>query len=61
MKAKITRRQLAALVVTAPALAQNNPSVDEVKAAVERRRRDAETLARYPVPMTAEPAFVFRP
>ena len=61
MKAKITRRQLAALVVTVPALAQNAPPADELNAAVEQRRRDAGDLAKCQVPMSAEPAFVFKP
>jgi len=61
MKAAITRRQLAALVVASPALAQDSQTEDELKSALERRRRDAADLARQAVPMSTEPAFLFKP
>jgi hypothetical protein len=61
MRTKLTRRELAALVAAAPALAQSGAPEGELEAALERRRRDAEELAKQQVPMSTEPAFVFKP
>jgi hypothetical protein len=34
---------------------------DPLAAARDENRRSAETLAKFPVPMSTEPAFIFRP
>jgi hypothetical protein len=63
---KLTRRQLAAaLAATAPLAAQESPPqpatpAEELKAAAERLRRTTGSLAKFPVPMAAEPAFSFK-
>ncbi|MEK7403747.1 MAG: hypothetical protein AAB225_01435 [Acidobacteriota bacterium] len=65
---KLTRRQAAAALVGAPALAaQAQPGAAKAEtpaellaAAKDRLRRNAETLARTQVPMSAEPAFSFK-
>ncbi len=65
---KLTRRELTlALASGAAALpqaagAQQTEAPEQLrKAAGERIRRNSEALAKYPVPMTAEPAFSFEP
>ncbi len=61
-----TRRQwvskLAVGAVGVAARAQQAPETpDELrKAAAERLRRNAEALAKVPVPMATEPAFLFK-
>jgi hypothetical protein len=63
---KLTRRQVAAAIAaTAPLAAQEAPPqpatpADELKAAAERLRRTTGTLAKFEVPMAAEPAFSFK-
>jgi hypothetical protein len=63
---KPTRRQLAAavLVPSAASLAQTQRAVpaadDELKAARDRLRSNAEALAGEKLPMAVEPAFQFR-
>jgi hypothetical protein len=58
---KLTRRELAALAAAAPALPQAAASAEEeLKAAREQNRRNAEALARFPVPADTEPAFQFK-
>ena len=62
----LTRRQLAAaLAAAAPLAAQEAPPqpatpAEELKAATERLRRTTGTLAKFDVPMAAEPAFSFK-
>jgi hypothetical protein len=61
---KLTRRELAAAVFTATAMAQTeqrpaNP-VDELQAARDRIKANSETLAKMQVPMASEPAFQFK-
>ncbi len=64
---KITRRQLAAVSLAPAALAQTPPSAtpeseeELLKAGRESVRRNAEALAKYPLPMATEPAFQFKP
>ena len=62
---KLTRRKLAAAVLTssAAAFAQTQPAVsadDELKAARDRLRTNAEALGAQKVPMSTEPAFQFK-
>jgi hypothetical protein len=63
---KLTRRKLAATVLgtAAGALSQTQPAPstpeDELKAARDRVRANAETIARHDVPMATEPAFQFK-
>jgi hypothetical protein len=62
---KVTRRKLAAAVLgsSAASLAQTQrtaPADDELKAARDRLRSNAETLAKEKVPMATEPAFQFK-
>lgn len=62
---KITRRELGAALTAAPLAAQ--PSLpkpaeeDLLRQARENRRRAAERLAQYKLPMDVEPAFRFQP
>ncbi len=72
MATKFTRRALAAVVaapaLAAPALAAQAPAApisaqsadDELKAAREQNRQNADQLAKFPLPMTTEPATHFR-
>ena len=64
---KLTRRKLAVTVLgsSAVSLAQTQPAVpatadDELKAARDRLRSNAEALASQKVPMAVEPAFQFK-
>ena len=65
---KLSRRGLLALAgaSAAQAMAQTPPpppavpNPDPVAAAREDNRRSAENLARFEIPMSTEPAFVFR-
>ncbi len=58
---KLTRRELAALAAAAPAQPQAAASPEEeLKAARERNRRNAETLAKFAIPPGTEPAFQFK-
>jgi len=62
----MTRREImlatpAALMAQAPPLAEiPQNSEDELKAAIEQNRRNAEQLAKIAVPMTVEPAVHFK-
>ena len=61
---KLTRRQLAAVVVSATAMAQTpqtpaNPA-DGLQAARDRIKANGETLAQQQIPMATEPAFQFK-
>lgn len=63
---RLTRRQLAAVLAPAAALAQTSPSAPaadpdrEIQAARDRLKAIGEALARQEVPMATEPAFQFR-
>jgi len=63
---KLTRRQWAAALASAPPLAAQQPPAqpetpaEELKAAGERLRRTTGTLSKFAVPMAAEPAFSFK-
>ena len=66
MKDKMTRRQLAGVILTATATvaAQTAPSIpsnpaEELEAARGQNRRTSESLAKVPLPMDAEPVFHF--
>jgi hypothetical protein len=63
MRAKITRREWAAAVVSAttPALAQTRVSTELQSQAAAEIRRDIETLRKVPLPQAVEPATVFKP
>ncbi|MGC9946101.1 MAG: hypothetical protein ABSF64_06990 [Bryobacteraceae bacterium] len=61
---RITRRQLAAAILTTAAVAQTPPSTPatpdaELQAAREQNQRTAEALAKVQTPIAAEPAFHF--
>ena len=70
---KLSRRGILALAVASPVTsmvsAQNPPPAtpppdakpDPAAAAREENRHSAETLAKFDIPMSTEPAFVFRP
>ena len=62
---KLTRRKLAAALVSATALAAQQPQaanapVDDLKAARDRMQANAVALTRTPIPMATEPAFQFK-
>jgi hypothetical protein len=55
---------LAGARAAAQALAQTPetpPNPDKLAAAREENRRSAENLAKFEIPMSTEPAFIFRP
>jgi hypothetical protein len=56
---QMTRRDLAALLAAAPALAQTAPE-DLEKAARDRLKSNAGALSKIEVPMATEPAFQFK-
>jgi hypothetical protein len=60
---KLTRRELAAALSTsAVLLAQPAPSSnDELQASESQNRANASQLDQFPLPMTAEPATIFKP
>ncbi len=72
MKARLTRRKLAAAVLGSAAAARAAQTAaeaqaapartadEELQAARERMRSNLETLARQTVPMATEPAFQFK-
>lgn len=57
---KITRRKLAAVLVSSNALAQTPASVGPLQAAKDRIKANSDTLAKEQVPMATEPAFQFK-
>ena len=67
MASNMTRRQLAAVALSAPVLVAQpqapplpqNPD-DELKAAREQNRQIGEALAKFPLPITTEPAAHFK-
>jgi hypothetical protein len=62
MTIKLSRRDLGVLALAPRALAQDAaPEPDENREAVDQRRRQTAALARNTVPMSTEPAFVFKP
>jgi hypothetical protein len=67
MGVKLTRRQLAAAAISAPVLLAQNPPPplpqnpdEELKAARDQNRQISEALAKFPLPMTTEPATHFK-
>ena len=66
---KLTRRELAAVVSTGTLATsarllgqqQQPPAGDEMSAARAQLRDNAGQLDKFPLPMTAEPATIFRP
>lgn len=65
MKRKFTRREMAAgLMAAAPVFATaapDNAGKDPLAAAREQVHDTAKELAKFDLPMSAEPAFVFKP
>jgi hypothetical protein len=62
---KLTRRKLAAALVSATAVAAQQPQpvlapADDLKAARDRMQANAAALAATPIPMATEPAFQFK-
>ncbi len=59
---KVTRRKLFAAPLAVPAIAQTAPATpeDEIQAARESLRRNADALAKVKVPVETEPAFLFK-
>jgi hypothetical protein len=67
MPTKVTRRQLAigiasvrVLAAQAPAPSAPKTPEEELQAALEQTRQNAQALARVELPMTTEPAFTFK-
>ena len=60
---KFSRRAFGRLVVAAPAAAvpQALSREEELRAANERRRSNAQSVGKFNLPMSTEPASVFRP
>jgi len=58
--AKITRRTLAAVLVSAGGLAQTPAPADPLQAAKDRIKANSDALAKEQVPMATEPAFQFK-
>ena len=62
MTVKLSRRELGVLALVTRAAAQDTSSEpDYRREAVDARRKQTEALARREVPMSTEPAFVFKP
>ena len=62
---KLTRRKLAAALVSATAVAAQQPQpapapADDLKTARDRMQANAAALAGTPLPMATEPAFQFK-
>jgi hypothetical protein len=61
---KLTRRQLAAAVVSATAIAQTRQTssspADELQAARDRLKANLDAVAKQEIPMATEPAFGFK-
>jgi hypothetical protein len=62
---KLTRRKLAAALVSATAVAAQQPQAapaptDDLKSARDRMQANAAALAATPLPMATEPAFQFK-
>ncbi len=62
MTVKLSRRELSVLALAPRALAQvAAPEHDYKREALDALRKQSEALARREVPMSTEPAFVFKP
>ena len=62
MTVKLSRRELGVLALVPRAPSQDNSSEpDYRREALDARRKQTEALARREVPMSTEPAFVFKP
>ncbi|RPI17592.1 MAG: hypothetical protein EHM65_02950 [Acidobacteriales bacterium] len=62
MRIKITRREwAAALAATAVPIPAQTPADETLAEARAEIRADIERLEKFPLPMAAEPAFVFKP
>jgi hypothetical protein len=68
-KIKFTRREIATALSASAALLAQTPSLpppipqtpdDELKAARESNRQNSEQLAKFPLPMSTEPAARFK-
>ena len=62
---KLTRRKLATVLVSATAMAAQQPAptpaaADDLTAARDRLQANARALAATPIPMATEPAFQFK-
>ena len=62
---KLTRRKLGTVLVSATAMAAQQPQpgptpADDLKVARDRLQANAAALARTPIPMSTEPAFQFK-
>jgi hypothetical protein len=57
---QLTRRKLALALLAPAATAQTPPPVDEVQAARDRIKTNAEALLKVELPMSTEPAFQFK-
>jgi hypothetical protein len=60
---KLTRRELAATVVAATAIAQTTSQpapADDLQTARDRMKTNGDALAHVPLPMSIEPAFQFK-
>jgi hypothetical protein len=60
---KLTRRELGAVLATSPVLLAQAPrsANDETSASIAQNRDRAGQLDMFPLPMTAEPATIFKP
>ncbi len=57
---KMTRRALALSALTGAAAAQAPPGGDELEESKKQVETHSQTLLRYELPMSAEPAFQFK-
>jgi hypothetical protein len=57
---QLTRRKLAVALLAPAATAQTPPPTDELQAARERIKTNAEALSKVDLPMSTEPAFQFK-
>jgi hypothetical protein len=63
MSVGLSRRELAAFLAAAPGLAQSPAArtpAEELRAATEQVRKNAQALAKIAVPIATEPAFQFK-
>ncbi|MGI8742799.1 MAG: hypothetical protein ACR2NN_09555 [Bryobacteraceae bacterium] len=67
-ESRVTRRQLAAALASSVALAGQTPAPrlpqnpeEELKAAREQVRQFGDLLGKFAIPMSTEPAFLFKP
>ena len=57
---QLTRRKLALALLAPAAAAQTPPVVDEIQAARDRIKTNADALSKVELPMSTEPAFQFK-